>query len=305
MENRIFSFILVLFLSLILSGCDFNLLGGNKSHIDQNYEPGKKTPSEPPTISSIADFTMDENDVQFVPFTINDRDTFLMCSSIFVQAHSGNNTLIDSSGLLVSGIYPNCILQIQPKSLQYGTSRITVSVYDFWTVASSSFQLNVQHVLIPGFFSIVNGEAQDRSVMLEWSQAAYMNGPSARYTVFYRPTGSTSPFLQITPVRSPYTVSGLTNGVSYDFLIRARNSVGYRDTAVVPVTPTRFKIFGSEFISGSTQLEISTGPNLNHALVNTTTGSKTDGVMIPATTPTGKYKVYLNSQGNILSGGTP
>lgn len=292
---------LALSMSFLFSGCDFNLLGGQKSQIGDYYEPGKRTPSAPPTISPIADFTMDENDIQSVPFIINDVDTFLMCSNIFVKAVSSNGTLIDYTGFNVTGVYPNCALQMQPKAFQYGVSNIRVELFDFWTVVSSSFQLTVLHVVTPGLFSITDAEGLDRSVNLDWSQAAYMTGSSARYTIFYRETGSTGPYLQITPARAPFTVTGLTNNISYDFFIRARNSAGYRDTAIVQATPTKYKVYGGDFISGTNQEEVSTGAHPQRTF--TSTGDKAEKVF--ENSASGKFRVYLNSQGNILSGVNP
>lgn len=290
-----------IFLNLFLFGCDSNPLGGSASQIDTYFEPGKRSPSAPPTISPIADLTMDENDIQSVPFTISDPDTFLMCSNIFVKATSSNGTLIDYTGFMVSGSYPHCVLQVQPKPFQYGSATIKVELFDFWTVVASSFQLTVQHVLTPGLFSITESEAQNRAVMLEWTSAAYMTGTSARYTIFYRPTGSTAAYSQITPAHSPYQVSGLVNGTSYDFFVRARNSVGYRDSAVVSATPSRFQLYGAEFVPGSNQDELSGGakPTRTFAAV---ADKSTDVFTI---TPSTKYRVYINSQGNILSGVSP
>ena len=54
----------------MITSCDFNPLGGSKSHIDPTFEPGKHQASLPPTIGAVANVTMDENDVQTIPFTI-------------------------------------------------------------------------------------------------------------------------------------------------------------------------------------------------------------------------------------------
>ena len=159
--------------ALFLFGCDSNILGGSSSNIDTYFEPGKRTPSAPPTISPIADFTMDENDIQSVPFVINDTDTFLMCSSIFIKATSSNTTLIDYTGFSITGAYPNCVLKIQPKALKFGVTTVKVELFDFYTVVSSSFQLTVQHVLTPGLFSITDAEAEDRGTYFAgWRDSA-------------------------------------------------------------------------------------------------------------------------------------
>lgn len=298
----LFQIVFIAFVNIFFTACDTNLLGGSKSKIDQYFEPGKRTPSLPPTISPIADFVMDENDIQYVPFTINDPDTFMMCSTIFVKAYSSNETLIDSGSMMVTGAYPNCTLKLQPKALQFGVSSIRVELWDFWTVVSATFNLTVNHVMTPGLFSIVNAEAQNRAALIEWSIPAYMTGTSSRYTIFYRPTGSSAPYSQITPVRTPYVITGLVNGVTYDVFVRARNSIGYRDSNIVQVTPTRYKLYGSEYVASSDQQAIST--TTGRIKTYSSSGPKSDGVE-GVTTASGKYKVYLNSQGNIISGANP
>lgn len=317
------SIIFMLIFSTLLTGCDFNLLGGSKSELGESYEPGKRTESgSPPVITSIPNFTMDENDVQSVTFQIADPDTFLMCSSIYIKASSSNTGLIDRSQMVVGGAFPNCTLRLSPKALQFGTAQITVELYDFWTIVSTSFTLTVDHVLTPGPFSIIDAEGQDRSVALTWSTPVYMTGTSGRYTVFYRETGSAGGYSQITPVASPYTVAGLINGQSYDFFIRARNSIGTRDTAIVQATPTKYKLRGVEFVAASNQFDttVPTGYVINSTLVShidtadanyptlsysTSENPVNTSGTLPSsylTTPSGNYKVYVNSQQNIISG---
>ncbi len=299
-ENYLF-LVILFFGFFVLPGCDFNPLGGGKSEIGDYYEPGKRTPSESPTISAIADFTMDENDIQSVPFIINDPDTFLMCSNIFMKAFSSNGALIDATGFTITGAYPNCVLKMQPKAFKFGVSTIRVELFDFWTIVSSSFQLTVLNVVSPGLFAINDAEGVDRSINIDWSNSAYMTGTSARYIIFYRETGSTAAYSQITPAKSPYAVTGLVNNVSYDFFIRARNSAGFRDTAIAQATPTKYKVYGGDFIAGTTQEEVSVGASPKRVL--TSIGDKAEKVF--ENSSSGKYRVYLNSQGNIISGVSP
>ena len=58
---------------------------------------------------------------------------------------------------------------------------------------------------------------------------------------------------------SPFSVTGLTNGVEYDFYINARNSLGNRNSNTVQATPTKYKIRGPEFIADSAQYIDSAG----------------------------------------------
>ncbi len=333
-------FILLIF-STFLTGCDFNLLGGSKSQLGETFEPGKRVDSNlPPTITPIPNFTMDENDVQSVSFQISDPDSFLMCSSIYLKVKSNNINLIDRDQMVVGGAFPNCVIRLSPKNFQFGTSQITVELYDFWTIVNTSFTLTVNHVLTPGPFAIIDAEGQDRAVAVSWNTPTYMTGTSSRYIIYYRETGSASPYSQITPVASPYTVAGLVNGQSYDFIVRAQNSVGFRDTAIVQATPTKYKLRGVEFIAASTQFndngtsplppaaptpaspyvsnvtivsyidtkdanypEGNAGQN-NLAYAASENPVNTSGTLPGSylTTPSGNYKVYMNSQQNIISG---
>lgn len=324
---------------MLTAGCDFNPLGGSKSTLDKNFEPGKHQPSAPPVIGAIADFIIDENDVETIPFTISDPDTFMVCSLVFVKATSSNNTIIDSSGLTVGGTYPNCTLTIAPKAFQYGIVDITVTLYDFWTYASTSFQLNVVHILAPGAFLITDATGGNQTVDLTWQPAAYMQSTGAFtspfYTIFYRTTSPQGAWNSIINVTSPYTVTGLTNGVEYDFYVLATNAIGSTASNQVTAEPTRFQYRGAAFVAGSTQNEVSAGagagtyPNpiyTNMSLIHevpleeapypalaydvaTPTGIIEDPTPPVGSNPpsaivstSGRYKVFVNSQGNILSG---
>ncbi|OFZ28809.1 MAG: hypothetical protein A2622_06925 [Bdellovibrionales bacterium RIFCSPHIGHO2_01_FULL_40_29] len=316
---------------VLSTGCDLNPLGGAKSNLGENFEPGKHTESAPPTIAMQSSYIIDENDTQSIPFTINDPDTFMVCSFVFVKATSSNDALIDSTGLVIGGTYPNCTLQITPKAFQFGSAEIKVDLYDFWTHAIANLNLTVVHILTPGAFLIIDAEGDDRSVTVTWQNAAYMALTGAYtspyYTLFYRPVGSPS-WTSLERVTSPYKVTGLTNGQDYDFYVNARNSIGNRNSNTVQATPTRYKLRGPEFISGSTQYENSAGTGTNVQIVNSTLIGHIDtpdsnypvlnnaAPEIPVngnfpvgsvkgsslTTPSGNYKVFVNSQGNILSG---
>ena len=318
-------------LLLVAVGCDFNPLGGSKSSTGVLFEPGKHVDSKPPTLTIQSSYLIDENDTQSIPFMIHDPDTFMVCSFVFVKTTSSNPSLIDSSGLIVGGTYPNCTLQITPKAFQFGTATIKVDLYDFWTHSVVDLNLTVVHILTPGIFSIIDAEGEDRSVLVTWQNAAYMSGSGAftspYYTIYYREVG-TSAFTSIPRVTSPFNVTGLTNGVEYDFYINARNSLGNRNSNTVQATPTKYKLRGPEFIAGSTQYDDSAGTGTTVKKVNSTlvgyidttdanyptlpyapSESPVDGNFPSGTpkgssvlSPSGKYKVYVNSQGNILSG---
>ncbi|MBY0452149.1 MAG: fibronectin type III domain-containing protein [Bdellovibrionaceae bacterium] len=317
---------------MLLVGCDFNPLGGNKSRLDPTFEPGKHIASQPPTISVIPDFTIDENDVQTINFTINDTDSFMMCSFVNVKTSSANTTIIDSSGLTVGGTYPNCTLRIAPKLYQFGLVDITVSAYDFWSTVPTTFKLNVVHILAPGAFSIIDAIGSNGAVEVSWQNAAYMFSTGAFtspfYTIFYREADIGAPWNSVQRVTSPYNVTGLTNGTEYEFYILATNSVGTRASNTVRAFPTKFQYRTAAFVPMSLQYENTAGTGTTVHIANATMEKDVmledanypvfnhSAAEIPTngnfplgtpkgssvTTPSGRYNVYVGSQGNILSG---
>ncbi len=317
---------------LLLSGCDFNPLGGNKSRLDPTFEPGKHIVSEPPTISPIADFVIDENDVQTINFTINDVDSFMMCSFVNVKVSSSNKTIIDSSGLTVGGTYPNCTLKIAPKAYQFGIVTITVAAYDFWSTVPTSFQLSVIHILAPGAFAIIDAIGSNGAVDVSWQNAAYMFSTGAFtspfYTIFYREADISAPWSSVARVTSPYNVTGLTNGTEYEFYVLATNSVGTRASNTVRAFPTKFQYRTAAFVPMSLQYENTAGSaapvhianatmqpdvmleDANYPVFNYSAAEIPTNGSFPlgtpkgssVTTPSGKYNVYVGSQANILSG---
>jgi hypothetical protein len=316
---------------MLLVGCDFNPLGGNKSRLDPSFEPGKHTPSAPPTIGPVADYVIDENDVQTINFTMSDPDTFMMCSFVNVKVASSNTTIIDSTGLTVGGTYPNCTLRIAPKAYQYGILRVTLSAYDFWNTVSTSFQLNVVHILAPGAFTIIDAIGGDKSVEVSWQNAPYMQTTGAFtspfYSLFYREVG-TGFWSSISHVTSPHTVTGLTNGIEYEFYVLATNSIGTRQSNTVRAFATKYNFRAAAFVPMSIQYEDTPGIGTNVQHVNATlepdvpvadanypvlnfataenpvNGNFAVGSVKPSylTSPSGNYQVYVGTQGNILSG---
>lgn len=315
-----------------LTSCDFNPLGGSKSHLDPKFEPGKYQPSNPPTIGPVADYVIDENDVQTINFSIFDPDTFMMCSFVNVKTASSNNTIIDSTGLTVGGVYPNCTLRIAPKAYQFGVLTVTLSAYDFWNTVNTTFQLNVVHILAPGAFSIIDAVGTDSAVEVSWQNAAYMQTTGAFtspfYTIFYREAYTANPWNSVARVTSPYTVTGLTNGTEYEFYILATNSIGTRASNTVRAFASKYKFNSAAIVPMSDQYEVTSGtatvphvvnssllpdvevedsnyPVLNYSQVeNPVNGNFPLGTAKPSSvmSPSGKYFIFSNSQANILSG---
>ncbi len=156
---------------LITSSCgrDINLLGnlgdvGDQEDptVDISAIPGSTSGASaapPPVVSSFSDQNLLENSSTVaIAFTISSSEGALDCSSS-VSIESSNPALIDSSGVVFSGIAPNCTVVFTPKTNQVGTAELTISVTNGTSVAQTSFTLTSVSglVLDSGAFEYVNG----------------------------------------------------------------------------------------------------------------------------------------------------
>lgn len=274
--------------TLLLSGCNFNLLGGKNSEIATGYNPGLRTESSPPSISPMTDREMDENDVVTIPFQISDPDTFIMCNAINTAARSSDHAVVDPKNMAVSGTYPDCLLTIRSSSVTASKQiTITVDLFDFWTTVSSSFKLTVRRVEKPGPFRITSTEGLRKSILVNWSKADYMDGTSAKYTLYYKkiadqslqpsgfigimpvyqasPSASQSTFVEIRNATSPYWITSPTDTLDdstiYEIYVTARNGFNNKNPNVPPEetqhvfvrTLDRYQFKVREFVAGSSQ----------------------------------------------------
>lgn len=286
--KNLFSKLSFAFLLLSLSSCDFNILGGSNSKLSEGYNPGLRTESSPPTISPVADLIMDEYDVQNITFTIADSDTFLFCNNINVFAKSSRPEIIGTSNLSISGTYPNCNLQITaPAVVSTTTMVVTLQVYDFWTLVSTTFNLTVERVERPGPFQITHHEGLAQSILVNWSRSAYMSGSSGRYTIHFKkiadqsllpsgfagiappyigtPLASATGLTSVVPVTSPYWITGpnytLDPSSIYEVFVSAKNAFHIKNPNEPPTesnhvfvrTLDRFRFAVREFVAASRQ----------------------------------------------------
>ena len=218
---------------------------------------------------------------------------------------------------------------------------MTLTAFDFWSRVTSTFQLTVNHILIPGAFTILDAVGSNQTIDVSWQNAAYMQGTGAVtsgfYTLYYREADTTNAFTPITPVTSPHTIPGLTNGTEYEIYVLATNSVGsrqsntvrafpskylFRANAIVPMsgnlagdqymTFSKAAIPAQDYIANSSLLSEGITADANYT-------ATTDPAAVPEnpingnfplgtpkasylTTPSGRFQVYVGSQGNILSG---
>ncbi len=104
--------------------------------------------NDTPTISSVPTQNMAPNQSTTVNFTLSDVDSSLDCVSS-MSATSSNAALVDVSGIVFGGTFPNCSATITPVTNQSGASTIALIVSDTNTTQSTSFTVTFTSNIIP------------------------------------------------------------------------------------------------------------------------------------------------------------
>ncbi len=124
------------------------------------------------------------------------------------------------------------------------------SSYDFRVSATNSAgtgsvsdTATATYVIVPGVPTSLTGTAGNGQVSLTWTAPASTGGATITdYVVEYNDGGGWSTFADGTSTTASATVTGLTNGTSYDFRVSATNSAGTGsasdEATVTPVAPT-------------------------------------------------------------------
>ncbi len=130
---------------------------------------------------------------------------------------------------------------------------------------------------VPGAFTISAAQVGNTQVTLTWGASS----GAASYTVKYGTSTGSYPTTASTNATSPYTVTGLTNGTIYYFMVTAVNlnptstNAGAEATATPVAPPGAFAITGAT--PGSTQVALtwgaSSGATSYDVKYGTTTGS--------------------------------
>ncbi|MFZ5814412.1 MAG: tandem-95 repeat protein [Bacillota bacterium] len=104
------------------------------------------TVSQRPTISPIADVTVDEdNSTGPIAFTIGDLET--SASALILSGSSSNQSLVPDGNILFGGAGSNRTVTVTPYANAYGTATITITVTDGDGLSSSrSFLLTVNSI---------------------------------------------------------------------------------------------------------------------------------------------------------------
>ncbi len=106
-------------------------------------------PNTPPSISRIPDHDVGMDDLSApIPFVVGDQET--AAESLLVSFHSSNPAVIALEGIAVKGEGAQRSLRFKPVPGQQGSSRLTVTVSDGVTRATSSFAITVGAPFLAG-----------------------------------------------------------------------------------------------------------------------------------------------------------
>jgi subtilisin-like proprotein convertase family protein len=107
--------------------------------------PISATPNTPPTISDIANQTINEDaNTGALAFTVGDAET--TAASLSVSGSSSNPTLVPNGNIVFGGSGANRTVTVTPAANQNGTATITVGVSDGQATSSDTFVLTVSAV---------------------------------------------------------------------------------------------------------------------------------------------------------------
>jgi hypothetical protein len=99
--------------------------------------------NDPPTISTVANQSIAKNgSVTNISFSISDVDNTLSCSSSLTRT-SSNELVLPLSGIIISGLAPNCNLSITPLFEAIGGATVSLKLSDGVTNVTSKFNTTV------------------------------------------------------------------------------------------------------------------------------------------------------------------
>ena len=100
----------------------------------------------PPTISNIADHTIDQDEVLGpLSFTIGDNET--STDQLTVTASSNQTSLVPSNAILLDGTDSDWQVTVTPVAGEFGEVRLTITVSDGTAQATTSFKITIQEVV--------------------------------------------------------------------------------------------------------------------------------------------------------------
>jgi len=130
--------------------------GTSNNVITRTFTIGIASVNDLPTITGIADQTIDEDTFVTVNFTIGDAEN--AASGLLLGASSSNTGLVSTAGMTFGGSSSNRTVTVRPLTNAYGTAIITLSVTDLnGGMTSTSFNLVVNSVNdLPAISSVAN-----------------------------------------------------------------------------------------------------------------------------------------------------
>jgi autotransporter-associated beta strand protein len=118
----------------------------------------------PPTISSIANQTVNENSATGpIAFTVGDAET---ADSLTVNGISSNASLVPPGSIVFSGSGSNRSVTVTPAANKSGTATITLAVTDGFTNATTSFLLTVNFIDQPPTISAIPNQTWNKNVAI-------------------------------------------------------------------------------------------------------------------------------------------
>ena len=140
-----------------------------------------------------------------------------------------------------------------------GTSSYLTYYTNSWITSTTkdltmTLKLQSSTTTVPGTPTNLVATPGNNQVALSWTAPSNGGSPITDYTIEYR-TGSNpfAPFTHTPSTSTSITVTGLTNGVSYDFRVSAKNSIGTgtpsSTVSAKPVAPTVVTLMDDKILS--------------------------------------------------------
>jgi predicted extracellular nuclease/methionine-rich copper-binding protein CopC len=117
-------------LSVVLSDDGGTANGGSNSSVAVQFAINVASVNDAPTISTLPDISVDQDEAGQTTFVIADIDNTLLCSAANLGATSSNTGVLAISGIAFSGSPGACTVTLTPVGGATGSSDVTITVND-------------------------------------------------------------------------------------------------------------------------------------------------------------------------------